>query len=292
MRRRDGRRIAARMVVWAVTVVSLVLGCGGESIPIGGCTPGATQACVCASGAMGAQSCNASGAGFDACVCTARDAGASARCGDGTCNGTETCSSCGVDCGACASARCGDGTCNGAETCTTCSDDCGACAARCGDGTCNGSETCTSCSDDCGACETMCMACAQDVDCPSGFRCGQRRCDGARSCYSASVTSCAVVGGVRCPAVAAYNICTSAASAMPSECGPFAVCMAFGDGRRFCARGCTADADCPSPPSDSPSVRVCDTNTSRCYLRCGGPGQCPYGLACSRYSDGSYGYCS
>lgn len=47
---------------------------------------------------------------------------------------------------------CGDGTCNGTETCTSCVADCGACPPVCGDGTCNGSETCTSCAADCGAC--------------------------------------------------------------------------------------------------------------------------------------------
>lgn len=44
---------------------------------------------------------------------------------------------------------CGDGICNGTETCTTCSSDCGACPAVCGDGVCSGTETCSSCLDDC-----------------------------------------------------------------------------------------------------------------------------------------------
>jgi 3D (Asp-Asp-Asp) domain-containing protein len=52
---------------------------------------------------------------------------------------------------------CGDGTCNGSETCSSCPDDCGACPTptptpTCGDGECNGSETCSSCPGDCGAC--------------------------------------------------------------------------------------------------------------------------------------------
>jgi len=49
-------------------------------------------------------------------------------------------------------AACGDTTCNGAETCSTCAQDCGACAPRCGDGTCNGTETCSTCAEDCGPC--------------------------------------------------------------------------------------------------------------------------------------------
>jgi|GEM_PF-1029855 len=50
-------------------------------------------------------------------------------CGDGACNGTETCSTCASDCGACTPppAACGDGACDGTETCSTCASDCGAC---------------------------------------------------------------------------------------------------------------------------------------------------------------------
>ncbi len=47
---------------------------------------------------------------------------------------------------------CGDSTCNGSETCSTCSTDCGICPPSCGDSTCNGSETCSTCSADCGSC--------------------------------------------------------------------------------------------------------------------------------------------
>jgi hypothetical protein len=45
-------------------------------------------------------------------------------CGDGICNGSETCSSCLADCDACV---CGDGICNGSESCSSCSGDCGFC---------------------------------------------------------------------------------------------------------------------------------------------------------------------
>ena len=46
---------------------------------------------------------------------------------------------------------CGDGACNGFETCADCAEDCGACPT-CGDGTCDGDETCADCAEDCGAC--------------------------------------------------------------------------------------------------------------------------------------------
>jgi len=74
------------------------------------------------------------------------------QCGDGTCNGAETCGSCAQDCGACPP-RCGDGTCNGVETCGSCAQDCGACPPTCGDDACDGAETCGSCARDCGACD-------------------------------------------------------------------------------------------------------------------------------------------
>lgn len=94
-------------------------------------------------------------------------------CGDWVCNGSETCSTCEMDCGACGycgdavcnnsenlctclhdgcAAACGDGCCNGSENCLTCGDDC----VSCGDGCCAGGENCTICPDDCGACGEAC----------------------------------------------------------------------------------------------------------------------------------------
>lgn len=187
--------------------------------------------------------------------------------------------------------RCGDGTCNGTETCSSCSDDCGACPAQCGDFVCNGTESCSSCAADCGACETTCMSCAQNADCPSGFFCGNRRCDGTRGCYPNGdpSASCANIGGERCPATAAYNRCLTDA-----ECGAFANCIRYNDGRNVCARRCSADVDCPDPPSGSTTVRRCNTGSTNrtCYLECSGPGTCPFGLSCFRFENGNYGYCS
>jgi hypothetical protein len=74
-------------------------------------------------------------------------------CGDGACDGTEACSSCESDCGACPS-TCGDASCDAAEDCNTCASDCGVCPPRCGDAACNGAETCSSCASDCGTCPT------------------------------------------------------------------------------------------------------------------------------------------
>ncbi len=46
-------------------------------------------------------------------------------------------------------ASCGDGACDGGESCSTCSADCGSCGPSCGDGTCDPGENCNNCSADC-----------------------------------------------------------------------------------------------------------------------------------------------
>lgn len=87
-------------------------------------------------------------------------------CGNGKCEGGETCANCG-DCGSC----CGNGACDYGENCGSCSKDCGSC---CGNGVCDGGEHCQSCEKDCGKCcgngqcdfgET-CVSCSKDCVCP------------------------------------------------------------------------------------------------------------------------------
>ena len=57
--------------------------------------------------------------------------GQSDYCGNGACSGSETCSSCSIDCGSCQPVtRCGDGVCSSSETCSSCSIDCGQCSQR------------------------------------------------------------------------------------------------------------------------------------------------------------------
>jgi hypothetical protein len=74
--------------------------------------------------------------------------GGGSDCGDGVCDGNESCSSCEADCGACPPV-CGDGVCESPETCVDCEADCGACPPVCGDGTCDAGEDCNSCPQDC-----------------------------------------------------------------------------------------------------------------------------------------------
>jgi hypothetical protein len=70
----------------------------------------------------------------------------SPSCGDGVCEASEV-GACVTDCGA--AVACGDNTCSGGETSTTCPNDCPP-TASCGDGTCTDPETEATCPDDCG----------------------------------------------------------------------------------------------------------------------------------------------
>jgi hypothetical protein len=145
-------------------------------------------------------------------------------CGDGACNGADTCGNCGKDCGDCA--VCGDGACNGEEACGTCAPDCGACAPACGDAACNGSETCAVCTADCGECPPVC---------------GDGECTGDESC----ATCAGDCGG--CPTVCGDGDCdpTEGCAGCPGDCGACgSVC---GDGTCHVDEGCaTCPGDCGS----------------------------------------------
>jgi hypothetical protein len=156
--------------------------------------------------ACGDGTCN----GSESCATCTADCGACPpACGDGTCNGSESCATCSADCGTCPSA-CGDGTCNGTETCSSCKADCGTCPPACGDGMCNGSETCSSCKADCGACPPACgdgmcngtescSSCAGDCGgCAAPPHCGDRVCNGNETCTSCRV-DCGLCEDVFCP---------------------------------------------------------------------------------------------
>ncbi|MBM4353557.1 MAG: hypothetical protein FJ109_07125 [Deltaproteobacteria bacterium] len=109
--------------------------------------------------------------GEESCSTCAQDCGECApACPDGKCNGTETCTTCPQDCGQCPPG-CGNGSCDGTETCTTCPDDCGVCPPECGDGTCNGTENCETCEGDCGKCPLDC-----DPPCAAGTHCEEGKC--------------------------------------------------------------------------------------------------------------------
>jgi len=65
-------------------------------------------------------------------------------CGDGQCNGDESCSNCAQDCGQCPpQSECGDGVCDLGETCSCCPADCGGCGGGGGGGGCTPSWQCS-----------------------------------------------------------------------------------------------------------------------------------------------------
>ena len=176
-------------------------------------------------------------------VVTTVDLGTPPRCGDGTCNGTESCMSCASDCGACAP-TCGDGTCNSSETCTNCPTDCGACTPRCGDGACNGSETCTSCPSDCGACaprcgDGTCNGSETCTTCPTdcgtcAARCGDGTCNGSETCTTCP-TDCGTCTST-CPTHGSCGTCVA-----DTRCG---WCSGLGTCLDGTASGPTNPADC------------------------------------------------
>jgi len=96
-------------------------------------------------------------------------------CGDGSCSGGETSSSCPKDCRPTTSSYCGDGKCNGSETPLGCSVDCKVnipTATICGDKKCTGSETFASCSTDCKSAVST--------------YCGDGKCNGSENANSCS----------------------------------------------------------------------------------------------------------
>ncbi|HIF98835.1 MAG TPA: hypothetical protein EYQ54_17755 [Myxococcales bacterium] len=153
-----------------------------------------------------------------------------AVCGDLTCNGAETCSTCPGDCGTCP-AVCGDFACNGGETCATCSTDCGACGGGgefCGDFLCTGTESCTTCSVDCGPCPAVCgdlicaggetcATCVDDCGTCSAPVCGDLTCNGSETC-----AECSGDCGTCAPPVCGDFVCNGAetCSTCQNDCGP------------------------------------------------------------------------
>jgi hypothetical protein len=143
------------------------------------------------------------------------------KCGDGTCQGNEDCSTCPTDCGFCP-AQCGNLWCELGEDCNNCAQDCGACPF-CGDGWCNwGVEDCNNCSQDCGACpvcgdgvctwDETCDTCSQD--CGACSVCGDAVCSWDEGCWSCAQDcgACSVCGDGTCSA--GYESCDSC----PQDC--------------------------------------------------------------------------
>ena len=157
--------------------------------------------------------------------CATKDDNDETNCGDGVCEGTETCNDCVSDCGSCVS--CGDGSCNGDETCATCEADCGACPPVCGDSICEGDETCATCEADCGSC----------------IYCGDGSCNGNETCATceADCGSCEYCGDGSCNGDETCATCEA-------DCG---VCEYCGDG------SCNGDETCSSCEQDCGACESC-----------------------------------
>jgi hypothetical protein len=173
---------------------------------------------------------------------------AAGTCGDGTCEGSETCSSCTSDCGICLTEWCGDGSCNNGENCGTCAGDCGTCS-WCGDGSCQSGEDCNNCSGDCGACTGAC---------------GDGSCSGGEDCWSCS-SDCGA-----CTGVCGDGSCNGGetCSSCQSDCGS---CISCGDGSCNGSENCSSCAtDCGSCASDfcgdasCNGFETCDTCSQDC----------------------------
>ena len=170
--------------------------------------------------------------GEESCDTCATDCCAVGTCGDGICSETESCADCLEDCGDCPG--CGDRVCADDESCSSCPVDCGECPPSvCGDGTCDPTEDCAGCPDDCGACPVSCGDgtcdpvetcdnCPGDCgDCPPA--CGDGRCNGLESC-----TDCPGDCGA-CPPSCGDATCnaTESCSSCPADCG---ICPCVADG--------------------------------------------------------------
>ena len=174
---------------------------------------------------------------FDTSGCTAPP-----TCPDGTCDATETCSSCPADCGGC----CGDAICDAGvgEDCVSCPADCTPCGScgdpsicepgescptcpeccggSCGDGTCDvtAGESCGNCPGDCCSCnlDGVCDSALEDCstcpgDCPCV--CGDGLCAGIETCATCPIDCCGpACGDGFCDAAAGEDcfIC-------PGDCG-------------------------------------------------------------------------
>lgn len=82
---------------------------------------------------------------------------------------------------ACNETACGDGVCQGLESCSSCPGDCGVCTPPspdvCGDGECTGSESCTTCGADCGrCCPANTFDCCLDGFCRTAGACNRIGC--------------------------------------------------------------------------------------------------------------------
>jgi hypothetical protein len=132
---------------------------------------------------------------------------------------------------------CGDKTCNGSETCTTCPGDCGKCATGCGNGTCEAAtETCENCAKDCGACpcnpltSETCLADEQCYPVTKGTVCAEPG-TVAKSQVCGGDADCAK--GLLCIGSVCRPICDTTGATPAAPCASPAKCLeiTYSDGK-------------------------------------------------------------
>jgi len=202
-------------------------------------------------------------------------------CGDGECNGEETCQACPDDCGdccgnglceaqyaedsctcpeecpddplSCSSCECGDsgGACScsadcaaDGDCCDNSCDACGVCPPQCGDGVCNGNENSCSCPDDCPDDPDSCSLCecgGTGGNCGCGPNCG----DAGNCCANA----CALCGV--CPPACGDGVCNGDENSCscPDDCpdDPYSCsdCQCDDSGGACgCSEACILAGDC------------------------------------------------
>lgn len=225
---------------WLLALV-FVSSCSAEGMEGDGgtrpnCTPGTTQACLCVGGGMGVQSCNAAGSGYEPCMCpdagpptgpdASRDSGGpvAPRCGDGLCNGTETCTDCPSDCGACPDCR----------PCTGPSD----CSGICGGRTCDGVRGCYA---------SMSSVCPTigGISCPAVSN--YDRCTSVTDCGPYADCASVLTGST----TVCRRRCVSQNDCPPAPQGSNAIQVCASDGR--CFLGCSTGTEtCPYRMSCTP----------------------------------------
>lgn len=232
-----------RMDLAALTALisALVIACGSSDV----CVPGVTHACICTSGAAGAQTCNDEGTGYGACGCTGlQDASV-----------VTDAANCTSDCLA------GVMQCSGMSAIQACVRGSDGCSHWSSVTPCSGTDTCIS-----GAC--IPMTCHPNCD---GMRCGAATSDG---CTPSHACGCAV--GMACsPAntcctpengAAGCDAITSALCRRVIMCCaamPAGACQSWAYATANCqAHFVASGIDCSSPSRTS--VMVCTEGVNAC----------------------------